>query len=133
MVKDARQKLGRAGEEMAARLLHEAGLVIVERNWRCPYGELDIVAHEDAPDFANGGILVTWLVVVEVRIRRGERFGTAQASVTATKQAKLRTVAQAYVQAVNWQGPWRIDVVAIQLDGQGRLLEKAHLRHAVTG
>jgi putative endonuclease len=130
---DARRQLGQMGEELAARLLTEAGLVIVARNWRCVYGELDLVAQEDAPDFAKGGALVTWLVAVEVRIRRGARFGTARASVTPTKQAKVRTVAEAYVQATGWQGPWRIDVVAIQLDGQGRLLEKVHLRHAVTG
>ncbi len=113
--------------------LTDAGLVIVARNWRCSFGELDLVAHEMAPDFANGGELVTWLVAVEVRIRRGIRFGTAQASVTPAKQAKVRMVAQAYVQATGWQGPWRIDVVAIQLDVQGRMLEKVHLRHAVTG
>jgi putative endonuclease len=130
---DARRQLGQMGEELAARLLVEAGLVIVARNWRCAYGELDLVAQEVAPDYAQGGVAATWLVVVEVRIRRGTRFGTAQASVTPTKQAKLRTVAEAYVQAVEWQGPWRIDVVAIQLDGQGHLMDKVHLRHAVMG
>jgi putative endonuclease len=133
MNKGARQQLGKAGEEMAARLLIQEGMVILDHNWRCPYGELDLVASESAPDASNGGVMTTWLVAVEVRIRRGTRFGTAKESVTATKQAKLRTVAQAYVQASGWQGPWRIDVVAIQLDGQGRMIEQAHLRHAVTG
>jgi putative endonuclease len=133
MKADSRRQLGRAGEEMAARLLTEAGLVIVARNWRCSYGELDIIAQEVAPDYSEGGKLVTWLVAVEVRIRRGTRFGTAQASVTPTKQAKVRMVAEAYVMESGWQGPWRIDVVAIQLDAQGRMVDKAHLRHAVTG
>ena len=105
---------------------------IVARNWRCVYGELDLVAHEVAPDFANGGALATWLVAVEVRTRRGTRFGSAQQSVTPAKQAKLRVVAEAYVQATGWQGPWRIDVVAIQMDAQGRIVEQAHVRHAVT-
>ena len=130
---DPRRQLGQMGEAWAARLLTEAGLVIVERNWRCAYGELDLIAEEVAPDYAQGGEQVTWLVVVEVRIRRGSRFGTAQASVTPAKQAKVRMVAAAYVQAVQWTGPWRIDVVAIQLDAQGRLVESVHLRHAVTG
>jgi putative endonuclease len=133
MAKDARRQLGIAGEEMAAHLLIEEGLTIVTRNWRCSYGELDLVAQEVAPDYVNGGALATWLVAVEVRIRRGTRFGTALASVTPTKQAKVRAVAEAYVLATKWQGPWRIDVVAIQLDEQGRLLEKLHLRHAVVG
>ena len=130
---DPRRQLGQMGEAWAARLLTEAGLVIVARNWRCAYGELDLVAEEIAPDYAQGGEQVTWLVVVEVRIRRGSRFGTARASVTPAKQAKVRMVAAAYVQAVQWTGPWRIDVVAIQLDAQGRLVESVHLRHAVTG
>ena len=130
---DPRRQLGQMGEAWAARLLTEAGLVIVARNWRCAYGELDLVAEEVAPDYTQGGEQVTWLVVVEVRIRRGSRFGTARASVTPAKQAKVRMVAAAYVQAVQWTGPWRIDVVAIQLDAQGRLVESVHLRHAVTG
>lgn len=133
MSKDARHQLGQMGEEMAARHLVEAGLQIVARNWRCSYGELDLVAQEVAPDYVHGGVPETWLVVVEVRIRRGKRFGTAMASVTPTKQAKLRMVAEAYVQATAWSGPWRIDVVAIQLDGQGRMIAIDHLRHAVTG
>jgi putative endonuclease len=130
---DARRQLGQAGEEIAARLLMDAGFTLVERNWRCAFGEIDLVAQEVAPDYANGGALATWLVVVEVRTRRGTRFGTAKASVTATKQAKLRMLAQSYVQESGWRGPWRIDVVAIQLDAQGRMLEKLHVRHAVTG
>ena len=133
MSKNARQQLGQVGEDLAARHLIDAGLHIVARNWRCVYGELDLVAQEVAPDYASGGLLETWLVAVEVRTRRGTRFGTALASVTPAKQAKLRTVAQAYVQEVAWGGPWRIDVVAIQLDGHGRLIEIVHLRHAVTG
>jgi putative endonuclease len=133
MKADPRRKLGQAGEEMAARLLADEGLIIVMRNWRCATGELDIVAQEVAPDYSREGELVTWLVAVEVRIRRGTRYGTAQASVTPAKQAKLREVTEAYVAASGWQGPWRIDVVAIQLDAQGHLLDKMHLRHAVTG
>lgn len=133
MGNDTRRSLGQAGEEMAARHLTAAGLHIVARNWRCAYGELDLVAEETAPDFAHGGMLAQWLVLVEVRIRRGTRFGTALASITPKKQAKLREVALAYVQASGWTGPWRIDVVAIQLDDQGYMQEINHLRHAVTG
>ena len=44
---------------------------------------------------------------------------------------KLRTVAQHYVQAVNWPGPWRIDVVAVQMDSRGHLQAVEHIRHAV--
>ena len=128
---DPRRGLGQKGEELAAGWLAAAGLAIVTRNWRCPYGELDIVAQEEAPDFVRGGA-ATWLVLVEVRTRRGDRFGTALQSIGPAKQAKLRQVAKAYVEAAGWNGPWRIDVVAVQMDGAGRLQEVDHIRGAVT-
>ncbi len=112
--------------------LAEAGLEIVERNWRCRQGEIDIVARDGGSGLCarhsrcglactGGGAHV-----------RGETYGSARESVNWRKQAKLRTVAEAYVQQAAWTGPWRIDVVAVQVDGSGRgLLE--HIRNAVRG
>ena len=65
--------------------------------------------------------------------RRGDRYGSALQSITPRKQRKLREVAQHYVQTVDWAGPWRIDVIAVQLDSSGKLLDVEHIRHAVTG
>lgn len=130
---DSRKSLGQAGEELATQALKDAGLTILDRNWRCPAGELDIVAQERGTDFVTGQMDTVWLVCVEVRTRRGGRYGTARQSITPRKQAKLREVAAHYVQATGWTGPWRIDVVAVEMDGQGRLLAVDHLRHAVTG
>lgn len=129
----ARRSLGETGETLAAQALADAGLTLLARNWRCPAGELDIVAEEVAPDFLAGPEPVAWRVLVEVRTRRGTRFGTAKQSITPRKQAKLREVAAHYIQSLGWTGPWRIDVVAVQMDSQGRLLEIEHIRHAVTG
>jgi len=128
-----RRQLGDAGEALAARALLESGLTILTRNWRCAAGELDIVAQDVAPDYATGEMAATWLVLVEVRTRRGNRYGTAIQSVTPRKQAKLREVAGHYIQTVGWQGPWRIDLVAVQMDTQGHLLAIDHIRHAITG
>lgn len=128
---DPRKQLGHAGEELAARTLREAGLTIVERNWRCKEGEIDIVAQELAPDFVHGGELSPWLVLVEVRTRRGLAYGTALESITPRKAARMRQVARRYVQERAWAGAWRIDVVGVQMDGQGRLLNIEHIRHAV--
>lgn len=128
---DPRKQLGRAGEAMAVRTLQAAGLTILSRNWRCAEGELDIIAQERAPDYVHGGELCDWLVLVEVRTRRGAAYGTALASITPHKAAKLRQVSQRYVQATGWTGPWRIDVVGVQMDAQGRLLAVDHIRHAV--
>ncbi len=132
-----RRALGAAGEEMAAQALTAAGLTIIERNWRCTGmglpGELDIIAEEVGPDYTQGGTPATWRVIVEVRTRRGDSHGTALQSVDERKAARLRRLAAAYIAARDWQGLWRIDVVAIQMDSGGRLLEVEHIRHAVSG
>ncbi|MBK8048347.1 MAG: YraN family protein [Anaerolineales bacterium] len=130
---DPRKRLGAAGETLAVQKLIEAGFTIHARNWRCRAGEIDIVAEEDAPDYARGLAAAPWLVLVEVRTRRGDAFGTALQSITPAKQRKLRTVAGHYLAATGWTGPWRIDVVAIQLDRQGHLVEIEHVKGAVLG
>ncbi len=110
------------GEELAARRLSAAGYEIVTRNWRCRAGELDLVARQGE-----------CLVLVEVRTRRGKALGPPEESITPAKQARLITLAEAYVQAVDWPGDWRIDVVAVELDLGGRLLRVDHYENAVTG
>ena len=81
-MQDGRRALGTRGELIAVRALQEAGLRIVERNWRCRAGELDIIAEECAPDFSRGASDSRWLVVVEVRTRRGHGYGSALQSFT---------------------------------------------------
>lgn len=116
---------------VAMRALEQAGLRIVERNWRCAVGEIDIVAQENGPDYVRGLASTPWLVIVEVRTRRGDFYGTALQSITRAKQRKLRQVARTYVQHTGWRGPWRIDAVGIQMDAQGNVLSVEHVRHAV--
>jgi putative endonuclease len=111
--------------------LEAAGLRIIAANWRCSAGEIDIIAEEDAPDYVRGVASSPWRVIVEVRTRRGDAYGTALQSIGPRKQAKLREVARQYIQATHWAGPWRIDVVAVQMDSHGRLLAIEHIRHAV--
>ena len=128
---DDRRSLGTKGEDIAAAALQQAGLTIVERNWRCAVGEIDIVAQDTGPDYVHGLPAVPWLVIVEVRTRRGAAYGTALQSIIHRKQVKLRQVAHTYVQHVQWRGPWRIDVVAVQMDSRGRMLSVEHIRSAV--
>ncbi|MCZ0937568.1 MAG: YraN family protein [Caldilineaceae bacterium] len=132
-MEDGRRSLGTRGELIAVRALQKAGLRIVERNWRCPAGELDIIAEERAPDFSRGAPDSRWLVVVEVRTRRGRAFGSALQAFPHGKQKKLRALAAMYVQEKKWPGPWRIDAVAVQMDRSGKLISVEHIRHAVTG
>jgi putative endonuclease len=116
---DKRKQTGRQGEDIAASFLTGKGCKIIERNWRCPAGELDLIMEDgDA------------LVFVEVRTRSGPRFGLAEESITPTKRARLIELAQTYLQerAASAQ-LWRIDVVAVQL-GPG-LPQVNHIENAV--
>jgi putative endonuclease len=121
-VTDDRQGLGRYGEGRAATYLAARGYQVVARNWRCRSGEIDLVVKD-------GGCLA----FVEVRTRRGAGLGTPEESITPAKQARLIVLAEAYVQAHDWTGGWRIDVVAVELDRRGRLLRIDHYENAVTG
>lgn len=98
----AKQKTGAAGEERALDYLTEQGLRLVERNFLCKVGEIDLVMREGAV-----------LVFVEVRARADNRHGGAAASITHAKQRRLVRAAQLYLQ--RWRSPpaCRIDVVAI--------------------
>lgn len=114
-----RREIGQWGEQMAADYLAGKGYRIIERNWCCAGGELDIIAAEGER-----------LVFVEVRTRRGGRFGSAAESVTPAKQNRLIELAQTYLQEKTETPPaWRIDVVAIQL-GPGRT-RLNHIENAV--
>lgn len=119
---DDRRGLGRHGERLAGEHLAANGYRLVARNWRIQTGELDLVA-EDGDT----------LVVVEVRTRRGRSMGSPEESITAAKQARLVDLSEAYVQEVQWPGPWRIDVVAVEMDQRGRVLRLEHYENAITG
>ncbi len=119
---DGRRAFGRQAEERAARYLAGQGCTVIARNWRCAGGEVDIVARDGA-----------WLVFAEVRARRGDALGSPEESVTPAKQARLARLATAYVAESGWEGPWRIDVLALHYDRSGRLLELNHYRDAVHG
>ena len=116
----SRKALGRLGEELAARALAARGCRIRERNWRCPVGELDIVAQD-------GDVLA----FVEVKTRRGREFGTPEEAVTPAKQAKLVELAATYVQESGWMGDWRIDVAAVEFTPDGKLLRVEIIQNAV--
>lgn len=114
--------MGKWGEEYAARLLTKKGYCLVTRNWRCRQGEIDLVVEKEG-----------CLAFVEVRTRRGDSLGSPEESITERKRARLISLAEAYLQSTEWQGEWRIDVVAIQLDFRGRLVRVDHYENAVTG
>jgi putative endonuclease len=120
---DPRRLLGQWGENVAALHLESAGYAIVERNWRCRGGEIDLVARDGET-----------VVFVEVKTRRGRDFGAPEEALTPRKAQKLMTLGQQYVVDHDLDDvDWRIDLVAIELDERGRLLRCDHIPNAVLG
>ena len=116
-----RQELGRYGERLARRHLESNGYRILESNYRSKSGEIDLIAE-------HLGILV----FIEVRTRGAGMFGTPEESVTAIKRSRLVAAAEEYLQAIGTpNSDWRIDVVALEVDGGRRLVRLDVIENAV--
>jgi putative endonuclease len=110
--------LGRRGEQLAVEHLTAQGYTIIDRNWRCPIGEIDIVAR-------HGGTAV----VVEVKTRSGVGFGHPLDAVTPRKLARLRRLAGAWCEAHPGDSDaLRIDVIGVIADSNGVTID--HVRQA---
>lgn len=108
--------LGESGERYAATWLAARGFDIVERNWRCVYGELDLIARSGAE----------W-VFFEVKTRRGTSMGAPEEAVTPAKRTRLVLSAQAYLAEHGCEDAlYRIDVLAIELSPSGTLVAVRH-------
>ena len=117
-----RQGLGRTGERLAAEALLSKGYNILERNFRCHHGEIDLVA-EDGQD----------IIFVEVKARRGTSFGLPEDALTLRKRRKLMEVASYYLDLHTCSDrSWRIDVIAVQFSSSGKLEEIRIYKHAIT-
>lgn len=97
-----KQQLGPWGEEIAARCLQMKGFEIVERNFRCRYGEIDIVAKN-----------AEFLVFAEVKLRKSARFGAAREFVDRRKQERLRATAAMWLEEHEALLQPRFDVIEI--------------------
>lgn len=106
-----RQAFGRAAEDAAARWAEERGWRVVCRNWRCRFGEIDLVAKDGD----------TW-VAVEVRARRSAVAGTPLESITPRKRLRLYRLASAFAATAGCSdAPWRFDVCAVTSRPDGSL------------
>ena len=106
---DRRRKLGAAGEDAVAAWYEGAGYRILDRNWRCRDGELDLVVARDP-----------LIVVCEVKTRTSERFGAPVEAVTAAKQRRLRLLAVRWLADRDARGELRFDVASVR-PGRGGL------------
>lgn len=108
----SRMELGQWGEEQAAEFLQDLGYVIVARNVRTPYGEIDLIAQE-FPVHAEGEITT---VFIEVKTRSSKKYGFPEEAITPRKQDHIISAAEHYLQEhPELQTNWRIDVIAIEL------------------
>lgn len=106
-----RVAVGRYGEQLAARMLQAHGMTLLDSNWRCELGELDLVCRD-----------VDVLVAVEVKTRASEVFGSALEAVTQAKAARLRRLVARYLAEAELE--WsprevRIDVIGVLIPTRG--------------
>lgn len=113
---------GRLGEALARDFLKKRGFRILETNYRCPEGEIDIIARQK-----------DCLVFIEVRTKTSQQFGIPEESITRAKKRRMVATAQHYRQSHNRQLPlWRIDFVAVELDKKGKPLRIELIENAVS-
>lgn len=113
--------LGALGEKRAREFLKKRGYRILEANFRCREGEIDIIARDR-----------DYLVFVEVRTRSSSCLGTPEESVTFAKREKLTSVALSYLQTHrNLPSLWRFDVVAIEVASDGRTARIEVIQNAI--
>ena len=105
----AKDAVGRYGEDVAAQHVLRAGWQVLDRNWRCREGELDLV-----------GLDGDELVVVEVKTRRSTAYGHPAEAVTRLKLARVRRLAAAWLAAHDLRvASVRVDVIAVLLPPRG--------------
>lgn len=110
------KRLGERGEDAAAAYLERTGMTIVERNWRGPNGEVDIVALDGET-----------VVLCEVKTRRTAAKGSPEDAITPAKQRRYRRLAEAYLQhAADPELDLRFDVVTILVLSEDRALLRHH-------
>ena len=115
--------VGRLGERIARHHLEDKGYRIVDANYQCRWGEVDLIAL-DGP---------VW-VFAEVRARRSAAYGSPEESVTPAKAGRLTLTAQDFLQrrvVASANLEWRIDLVAIRLGPNRRVLSIRHIENAI--
>lgn len=118
------RRIGEIGEELARHHLQAKGYRMVATNYRCRWGEIDLIAR-DGPEW----------VFVEARARRSRAYGGPEESLTETKKQHLVLAAQEFLSHQEDAGPhpqWRIDLVAIRLGAGQRVLSIQHLTSVVS-
>jgi putative endonuclease len=117
-----RQELGAVGEKLARDFLKKKGYKILETNYRCRQGEIDIIARRK-----------DYLVFTEVRTKTGIDFGSPEESVTFAKKEKLISLALTYMaEHRDLPESWRIDFIAVELGHDGKATRIELIENAIS-
>lgn len=116
-----RQELGTAGEKLARDFLKKKGHKIIETNFRCRHGEIDIITRKSDT-----------VVFVEVRTKSSNAFGAPEESVTYQKRENLIATALTYLSTHHdLPEDWRIDLLAIETDREGKARRVSLIENAI--
>ncbi len=105
--------IGEKGEQAACRYLRKHGYDLIERNWACSFGEIDIIARDGDT-----------LVFVEVKARTRSSYGGAEAALTLHKQRRIVAASRMYLLGIETDIPIRFDLITVQ-SGKIKLLKNA--------
>lgn len=114
-----RQSLGKYGEDIAAKYLQHRGFLILERNFKARYGEIDIIAIKDKT-----------LIFIEVKTRIGDKYGKPEEAITQWKLREVKLTSE-YYRLIHSDLPehCRIDAVAISLDNEMKMKYINHIQN----
>jgi putative endonuclease len=122
MKSNHRQSLGHSGESIAAGFLEKNDYTILERNYRTPYGEIDLIANQGDT-----------IIFIEVKTRASSSLGPPEISVTRRKAEHMRYAAEYYIQEhPDLQNEWRIDVISVQINVHKTPPLIIHFENAIT-
>lgn len=117
----SKKSVGEFGEKIARNLLEKKGYKIIEKNYRCKEGEIDIIAE-----------IKKSLVFVEVRTKSSDKFGSPEESITSNKKEKIVNSVFNYLNYHNnLYQTWRIDFIGIELTGDGKVKRLNHIENAI--
>ena len=115
------QRIGKWGEDRAALYLAEHDYVLVGRNQRTPFGEIDLICKKEG-----------YLIFVEVKTRTGSGYGLPEEAVTPAKQSHLIAAIQSYLQTTGQsEAMWQIDVIAVIGSPGCEAIEMEHFENAI--
>jgi len=98
-----RQSVGRRGEDVAADFLRQQGCLVIDRNLRTPYGEMDIIARQGDE-----------IIICEVKARSGNKYGYPETAVNKAKYENIVQSAQYYLTGRGLKDFWRVDIVSVE-------------------